>query len=248
MKITYIYHSGFIIESEKSTIIIDYYKDSADEVVHRSLESFPGKLYVLSTHWHPDHFSKEVLSWKNVRPDIQYILSKDILKKKLVTQDVGIDKHQSTEKPKNAFMIKGDIWQDENLSIKSFGSTDIGISFLIEAEGKKIFHAGDLNNWHWDEESTPEEIQTSERHFLKEIKALHDETHSLDAAIFPVDCRLGKNYMRGAEQFTDLIRIGTFIPMHFGETYNEANAFSEYAEKAGCRFFKLTKTNESIII
>ena len=236
MKITYIYHSGFIIESENATIIADYYKDSDNEIVHRSLNSFPGKLYVISSHWHPDHFSKEVLEWKSVRPDIQYIFSKDILKKKLATQDDA------------DFMIKGDIWQDENIRIKAFGSTDVGISFLIEAGGKKVFHAGDLNNWHWDEESTPEEIQTSERHFLREIKALYNETNDLDAAMFPVDCRLGKNYMRGAEQLVDLLRVGVFIPMHFGETYNEANAFEKYAEDAGCRFFKLTKTGDSIVL
>ena len=228
-------------------IIIDYYKDSEDEIVRRSLDSFPGKLYVLSTHWHPDHFSKDILSWNKVRPDIQYIFSKDILKKKLVSQDTGSVTNRS-DNAATAFMIKGDTWQDENLCIKAFGSTDIGISFLIEAEGKKIFHAGDLNNWHWDEESTDDEIREAELNFLKEIKTLYNDTHNLDVAMFPVDCRLGKNYMRGAEQFVDLIRVGTFIPMHFGETYKEANAFSNYAEKAGCRFFKITKTNESIII
>ena len=236
MKITYIYHSGFILENEKATIIVDYYKDSVDEVVHRSLNSFSGKLYVVSSHWHPDHFSNEILRWKDARPDIQYIFSKDILKKKLATQDEA------------DFMIKGDTWQDENIRIKAFGSTDVGISFLIETGGKKVFHAGDLNNWHWDEESTPEEIQASERHFLREIKALYNDTNVLDAAMFPVDCRLGKNYMRGAEQFVDLLHVGTFIPMHFDNAYNEANAFRKYAENTGCRFFELTKTGDSIIL
>ena len=236
MKITYIYHSGFIIEYEKATIIVDYFKDSADEIVHRSLNSFPEKLYVISSHWHPDHFNKEVLKWKNERPDIQYIFSKDILKKKLAT-------------PNEAdYMIKGDVWQDENIRIIALGSTDVGISFLIETEDKKVFHAGDLNNWHWDEESTPKEIQASERHFLREIKALYNETNDLDAAMFPVDCRLGKNYMRGAEQFVDLLRIGIFIPMHFGDTYYEANAFKKYAGNAGCKFFEITKTGDSITL
>ena len=236
MKITYIYHSGFIVENEKSAVIIDYYKDSANEAVCRLLKSFPGKLYVLSSHWHPDHFNKEILKWKDIRPDIQYIFSKDILKKKLVSQDDGI------------FMVKGEMWQDDNIHIKAFGSTDVGVSFLIEAEGKTFFHAGDLNNWHWDEESTPEEIQSSERHFLKEIKAIYNDTHNIDVVMFPVDCKLGKNYMRGAEQFVDLIRVGTFIPMHFGETYNEANAFNNYAKKSGCLFIELTETGECFTI
>ncbi|MDR0575243.1 MAG: MBL fold metallo-hydrolase [Tannerella sp.] len=234
MKLTYVYHSGYVVEGKLCTIIIDYFKDSADNYVQNSLVSFPGKLYVLSSHRHPDHFNKDVLKWKKNRPDTEYIFSKDILKKKFVS-------------PENAsFLVKGDTWQDENIYIKAFGSTDIGISFLIETEGKKIFHAGDLNNWHWDEESTPEEIRSVERHFLKELKTLADETNHLDLAIFPVDCRLGKNYMRGAKQFVDTIQADLFAPMHFGETYKEAAAFKDYAEKNGRQFAAWTKTGESL--
>lgn len=235
MKLTYIYHSGYAIEGRDCTLIIDYFKDSENGYVERSLPLLPGKLYVLSSHWHPDHFSRKVLEWRKIRPDTEYIFSKDILKKKLAIPEEAV------------FLLKGDIWQDENVRIEAFGSTDVGISFLIEAEGKKIFHAGDLNNWHWDEESTPEEIQAAERHFLKELNTLATKTNRLDLAMFPVDCRLGKNYMRGPEQFVDTIHTTFFAPMHFGETYKEANAFNKYAEKAGCKFVAWTKSGESII-
>lgn len=234
MKLTYIYHSGYAIEGERCTIIIDYYKDSRDEYIFRGLPSFPGKLYVLASHWHPDHFNRIVLNWKNVRPDTQYIFSDDILKNRLHSKNNA------------SFIQKGDLWQDENITVKAFGSTDVGISFLIEAEGKKIFHAGDLNNWHWDEESTLEEIQDAEHRFLKETDELRGETERVDLAMFPVDCRLGKNYMRGAKQFVDRIYAGIFAPMHFGETYKEAHAFKSYAEKAGCRFAAWTRTGESL--
>ena len=50
-----------------------------------------------------------------------------------------------------------------------------------------------------------------------------------DAAMFPVDPRLGKDYMRGAQQFVDAIEVDHFIPMHFGEHYAKANAFAPYA-------------------
>jgi L-ascorbate metabolism protein UlaG (beta-lactamase superfamily) len=235
MKLTYIYHSGYVIEGERFTIVIDYYKDSHDEYVHRSLPSFPGKLYVLASHWHPDHFNRTVLNWKSVRPDAQYVFSEDILKNRLHSPESA------------SFIEKGDVWQDENVTIKAFGSTDVGISFLIEAERKTIFHAGDLNNWHWDEESTPEEIQDAERRFLEETDDLCKETNRVDLAMFPVDSRLGKNYMRGAEQFVDRIHADVFAPMHFGEAYAEARAFKSYTEKAGCRFAAWTKTGESFI-
>lgn len=68
MILDYIYHSGFAIEAEGVTLIIDYYKDSSETelnkgIVHDRLLQRPGKLYVLASHFHPDHFNREVLTW-----------------------------------------------------------------------------------------------------------------------------------------------------------------------------------------
>ncbi len=82
MKLTYIFHSGFAIEGDGFTIIIDYFKDTIDNpeegLVHKELLKRAGKLYVLSTHSHYDHFNKEILKWQKLRPDIIYIFSKEI--------------------------------------------------------------------------------------------------------------------------------------------------------------------------
>ncbi|MEI3154718.1 MAG: hypothetical protein V8S95_06185 [Odoribacter sp.] len=59
------------------------------------------------------------------------------------------------------------------MRIKAFGSTDIGISFLIDIDNIRIFHAGDLNNWHWEEESTPEEIAGTEKNCFGNWKHYH---------------------------------------------------------------------------
>ena len=187
MKLIYIFHSGYLVRTERSMLIIDYWKDSENKAVERALSNFSGRVYVLCTHWHPDHFNPEILTWKEKCPDIRYVFSKDILKKKLVSADDA------------SFLIKGDVWEDELVRVKAFGSTDVGVSFLIQTEGKMIFHAGDLNNWHWDEESTEEEAMASERLYLRELKTLTNVTKHLDLAMFPVDARLGTNYMRGAE-------------------------------------------------
>ena len=108
MTLDYIYHSGFAIEAEGVTVIIDYYKDSSETehnrgIVHDYLLQRPGKLYVLATHFHPDHFNREILTWKEARPDIRYIFSKDILKS-----------HRA--KPEDATYIKkGETYEDETI-------------------------------------------------------------------------------------------------------------------------------------
>ncbi|MDR3269654.1 MAG: MBL fold metallo-hydrolase [Tannerella sp.] len=234
MKLTYIFHSGFVIEGERFTLIMDYFKDTNESFVRSHLPSFPGQVYVFASHWHPDHFNPEIRNWKQLRSDIQYLFSRDILRKRKALSSEAV------------FLVKGETWQDERICVRAFGSTDVGVSFLIEAEGKRIFHAGDLNNWHWNEESTPEEAEACERHFLKEIALLAQATDRLDVAMFPVDARLGKDYMRGAEQFVDRIRVGLFSPMHFTLAYEKAEAFRPYAERAGCRFAGWKAKGESL--
>lgn len=100
MELTYIYHSGFALSGDGFTVIMDYYRDSEDGqaqadlnrlmdgtfsnqeagmpegTVHSELLRRPGKLYVLASHFHPDHFNKEVLQWREQRPDIIYISRK----------------------------------------------------------------------------------------------------------------------------------------------------------------------------
>lgn len=222
MRLTYIHHSGFAIETANFTIIIDYYQDSisknhgvvTDRLLHR-----PQKLYVLASHGHADHFNPELLKWREERQDITYIFSKDIeTASKTTFCDI-------------TFIDKDEQYKDDLLQIDAFGSTDLGISFRIKGDDKVIFHAGDLNNWHWNEESTKQEIKEAEEFYLRELNHLAASTPSLDIAMFPVDPRLGKDYMKGADQFLEKIPTQLFIPMHFDTAYDKAAEIKNIAEK-----------------
>ncbi|WP_455628572.1 MBL fold metallo-hydrolase [Parabacteroides chinchillae] len=236
MRLVYIYHSGFAILAEGFSIVIDYYRDTSNDFdegyVHDYLLHRPGKLYVLSSHFHPDHFNPEVLKWKEQKEDIQYIFSKDILKRRRAKAD-------------DAFYIqKGEVYQDDNLTIKAFGSTDVGVSFLIKAQERIIFHAGDLNNWHWKDESTPVEAEEAEKHYLQELDIIAKDTDKMDLVMFPVDPRLGTDFMRGAQQFIDRIQTDVFVPMHFWERPAEVEVFAPYAESKGVRYVLLSVCGE----
>ncbi len=235
MKLTYIYHSGFILEGETFTAVIDFYKgDERLAGLSELLQTSKGAFYVLSSHAHSDHFNSEVLKWQKIRPDIRFIFSDDI-KEKVAVGTSGV-----------RFLHKRETYGDGIIQIKAFGSTDVGISFLIEAEGKRIFHAGDLNNWHWKAESTPEEVEKAEQDYLREVEELRQETGCLDLAMFPVDPRMGTDYMLGACQFVDRIRVNYFVPMHFWERYAEAAAFRTYAERRGSVFVELMRSGQSV--
>jgi L-ascorbate metabolism protein UlaG (beta-lactamase superfamily) len=237
MQIIYIYHSSYLIESDKFSILIDFYKDSKrkDDAfwVKDYLLNKSKTLYVLSSHSHGDHFNPEILTWKKQKENIHYIFSKEILDSR-------------SAKPEDAcYLDKFCIFEDENLKVQAFGSTDIGHSFLLHVEGKSILHAGDLNNWHWNEEVPVEEALVYENNFLYELKFLAEQTKHLYVAMFPIDPRLGADYMRGAQQFVSQIQTDYFLPMHFGDNFDKANAFAPIAKEFGCHFLSLSYKGKS---
>ncbi len=239
MKIVYIFHSCYLIEFESFSVLIDYYSDSRrvnnqwwvnDYLLHKRK-----RLYVLCTHSHQDHFNPEILTWKNSDNDIRYIFSKELLDS------------DTTKESDAVYLDKLSHYEDENLRIDAFGSTDIGGSFLLSQNGLRIFHAGDLNNWHWMEEVSKEEALMYENNFLCELELLAERVEKLHIAMFPVDPRLGKEYMRGAEQFVARIKTDYFFPMHFGRHYNKANAFAELAQKHDCLYLPITERGKQFL-
>lgn len=110
--------------------------------------------------------------------------------------------------------------------IRTFGSTDEGVSFLIETGAKRIFHAGDLNLWHWRGEDDPQWTCQAEADFEKVMATLPDA--HIDAAMFPVDPRMGEGFDEGACAFNERMRPTVFIPMHF---WDHPEAACEFAKK-----------------
>lgn len=220
MEIIYLHHSGFVIKTNDVVLIIDFFEDSESEscgVVHDKILHEDVPLYVLSSHFHADHFNRQILGWKDAKDDIKYIFSHDIYKRRRVKKDAAV------------WLKKGEVYADNHIKVTAFGSTDVGISFMIELEGKTLFHAGDLNNWHWMDESPEKEWKRDEQKFLEELHLIQEQYGQVDVAMFPIDPRLGKEYMRGGKQFIRAIRTSTFIPMHFWNDYAAANVFQEYA-------------------
>lgn len=237
MTITYIYHSCYLIEFEEFSILFDYYQDVprndgafwiADYLLNKDED-----LYVFCSHSHSDHFNPEVFSWKKSKKNIRFIFSNELLEsEKALPEDAY-------------FLKKEEVYRDHRIKVKAFGSTDAGCSFLVSHEDKLFFHAGDLNNWHWREEVSVEEALTYENNFLCELELLSEKSDSIYVAIFPIDPRLGKDYMRGAEQFISRIDVEYFLPMHFGDKYELLGAFKEIAENHKTNYLTVTHRGQS---
>lgn len=245
MIITYVYHSCCAIEFKKFTILIDYYKDAIKEGeeigwVEKNLLQNDKPLYVLCTHSHADHFNEEVLKWGAQKDNITYIFSKEVVD--------TIKDNPLLKDEKITYLDKFEEYKDKNIKVQAFGSTDEGGSFYIEHKRKKIFHAGDLNNWHWNEEVPFEEALAFENHYICELELLSEQVKEVDVAMFPIDPRLGKDFMRGGEQFVNKIKTKHILPLHFGDNYDLIQQFEPIASKAKTEFLKVEHTAQSFKI
>lgn len=195
-------------------------------------------MYVLCTHSHADHFNQEVLIWDKKKSDITYIFSKEI-------EDTF---KETLKEDKVHYLDKLQLFEVENVSIKAFGSTDAGASFYIQHKDKKIFHAGDLNNWHWNEEVSKEDSLIYENQYICELELVAEEVKELDIAMFPIDPRLGKDFMLGGEQFVNKIKTNNLLPLHFGDNYELIKQFEPIAQAVNCNLLHLEHTGQSFKI
>ena len=141
-------------------------------------------------------------------------------------------------------MVPGEMREIYGARIRAYGSTDEGVSFLISVEGKQIFHAGDLNFWHWREESTFKEIAQAEEAFHAEVAPLIGR--EIDFAMFPLDPRMGEMYDAGAQYFLMEVRPKVMIPMHWWGRAEAALEFARRNRSKHTEILALTRPGESL--
>ena len=224
IKVTYLDHSGFAVSAPTAIMVFDYYKDP-DKKLEKVLREHPDPavpVVFFVTHHHPDHFNTSIFELAQDRKRY-YVLSNDIFSKLVPKKGLSV-----------AWMSPGDtVDQVEGIKeIHAYGSTDAGVSFYITMpEGTTIFHAGDLNDWHWNEESTPREAAHEEAKFMKIVNRIAEDHPEIEIVMFPVDARLGKDFAKGAQLFLDKVKVDFFFPMHFWGEPQKACDFEGYVPK-----------------
>ena len=222
MKITYIHHSGFLVETDRCYYLFDYEKGSLPEM------DATKQIFVLSSHGHHDHYNAEIFSILNNygMQNISAILSDDI------------------EPPENADVLQVAAENEYHLglgqTLTTFESTDVGVAFLLEDKGEIIYHAGDLNDWVWEEESDSYNEQMT-KDYRKQIKLLSEKLNGreIDAAFVVLDPRQEKDYDKGMCYFLEHIPVKEVCPMHYWEKPDIMEVFlKEHPEYQ----FKIKKT------
>lgn len=198
MKITHLSHSGFLVELPHTLLLFDWYQGNLPPLDAQKA------LYVFVSHRHPDHYSKKI--WQLAGRCIQthYILFHDVCK----------------EPPCPVCAVRAhETYEIGSLTVRTLLSTDEGVAYLVEAEGKTIYHAGDLNLWRW--EGAPErDNRWQTGTYRAEIRRLAG--HTIDAAFLTLDPRQKDDAPLGMAWFLAHTDTRLAIPMHYWDQKERA--------------------------
>jgi ankyrin repeat protein len=196
-------HSGWAIKTQNNLLIFDYFINPRMEA---PLDSCLASGYikpeelkdmhvtVFCSHSHGDHYSKDIFSWKETIPDIEYVMC---------------FRPVDTEEEYTYIPIHEERTVNE-MTISTIQSTDLDGAFLVEVDGLVIFHAGDHANGEDDLMKT----------FTDEVDIIAENNIPVDIMFAPIrGCGLGlpAQVEKGIEYMIGKIQPKLFVPMHAGE-------------------------------
>ena len=198
MNVTYIHHSGFLVETGSAFYLFDYEKGELPPMDTQK------PIFVLSSHSHGDHYNPEIFPLLEGMgmTRVQAVLSDDIpVPESVPTLTVSPGKQYSL---------------GPRQSLTTFRSTDLGVAFLLETEEGILYHAGDLNDWVWAEETEDDNRQMTQDYRQQlELLRQHLNGREIHLAFVVLDPRQEADYDRGLQHFLRTVKAAKVYPMHY---------------------------------
>lgn len=210
MQVEYINHSGYIIETDQAVYVSDYVEGILPAHYLRC-----GKpLVFMVSNSDERHYSDTIYSYN---------------KTVIIPHDVSVVLYD-----KLFIMSEGDELHLGFAKIYALPSSQEGLSYLIVEDNKKIFIAGGLNDWHYQDRLGKKQ---SDYYSEKFRVAMHEviKYGPFDLMIFPVNPTIGTNYDAGARY-----AIVSCAPKHFFVSQRPfSNSIDTFVE--WCNSLKETK-------
>ena len=196
MKVTYLDHSGFLLEGKDRYFIFDYYKGELPPLDRKK------EVLVFCSHSHGDHYNPKIFDLLNER-GLRY--------RAVLANDINDEKRLS--KIERSFVAPGQGYQLEGgIRVETLLSNDSGVAFIVSTGEGSIYHAGDLNDWYWEGEPEEENRELREIYHreIGKIKGRH-----FDCAFVPLDPRLEAHYADGLLYFLENVDCDAVFPIHY---------------------------------
>ena len=196
MKVTYLNHSGVLVEFKDHYCIFDYYRGELPSLNKKK------DVIVFCSHSHNDHYNPlifDLLDKKGMR--YQTILASDI------------SDENRLSKIKHSFVEPDKCYQfDGGIQVETLLSNDSGVAFIVSTDEGVVYHGGDLNDWYWEGEPEEEnlELRTIYHTEIGKIKGRH-----FDVAFVPLDPRLEAHSADGLLYFLESVDCDSVFPIHY---------------------------------
>lgn len=245
MKVTYIGHSGFLVETTGANLLFDYSKGEIPDV-NRAMP-----FIVFVSHKHGDHYNPEIFALAKKYKNIHYYFSNDVVLTEAVKKEYKLSESFVNKKVtfvpagiRKIIPISDENKENNHISMETIKSTDQGIAFLLKAQGKRIYHAGDLNCWVW-EDDTKQEFNNMSALFKRAIEKLNGREIYL--AMVPLDPRQGKYYSIGMEYLLNAVPVTYAVPMHLWDDFDLVDRYEKErtTKSLATKILKLTDVDKS---
>lgn len=212
MKVTYLNHSGVLVEFKDHYCIFDYFRGELPLLDKKK------EVIVFCSHSHNDHYNPfifDLLDKKGMR--YQAILANDISDENRLMNI------------KSSFVEPDKCYQfDDGIQVETLLSNDSGVAFIVSTDEGVVYHGGDLNDWYWEGEPEEEnlELRTIYHTEIGKIKGRH-----FDVAFVPLDPRLEMHYADGLLYFLENVDCDAVYPIHYwGDPSVIQRFITEYPE------------------
>jgi len=236
MRVTYLDHSGFFIELDRVCLLFDWLRGDLPPVTDKPLLAFSG-------HRHPDHFQPTMFRLDAPGRDIAYILAENIR-----LTDRHIATWQLTEETlqKCRSVHGGEVFETHGVTVETLYSMDgTGAAYLVTAEGRTIFHAGELCWWYWEDESDEENAEMEQK-FKTHAEPLRGR--HIDLAMLHLDPMLRQYAAKNVQYFNALADIDRILPMNQWNEYDFTEEFlAEYPEFGG-KLLPITGRGQTFVL
>lgn len=204
--VTYIRHSGFLVETDCSYLLFDYWNGEIPSL------KYDKDLYVFSSHSHHDHYTADIFKLESKCRKVYYILSSEIRRAS-----------SYWKRAENVTFMKAHEQTDVGACrIETLKSNDEGVAYLVRVDGKTIYHAGDLHWWDWPGEPDEDNLYM-EKTYKEELERIKDV--EIDIAFAVLDPRQEGSGGWGLEYFLSQVGAHYVFPMHFWEDYGLVESF-----------------------
>lgn len=256
----YLGHSGFFLELESATLIFDWYQGNIPPIRGEK------PVYIFASNIQQDHFRPEIFSAVEQLPHAEIFIGYDY---SIPEVDTFLDSlPEKIHDHVSCFDGEQRLYTENGeVLVSSITATESGVAFIVEIDGKTIFHAGtlylnqtateeDYNNWYEKMKAEHPDLNIADykaylEHCEDEFGKCTEriEGRTFDYAMLPLEPKHGDIGERTIKRYMQVADYKTWSPMQLHGMYEIVDDFvTNYPELAKNMIGVTTKSGVKLSI